>query len=200
MTNKTEAPIGRMMIKGARLAFPNVFTPQSTNGGKPRYTCTLILEGEHPQLAAVDKTIKAVAKAKWGERAGKIYEGLKAKDNLCLHDGDTKAEYEGFEGNVFISCAAPEGGRPTVIDADKTPLTEKDGKIYAGCYVNASIEIWAQDDANGKRINARLRGIQFYRDGDAFGGGRPADADEFDDVSDGADDDAPWGDDEDSLA
>ena len=98
-----------------------------------------------------------------------------------MHDGDSKAEYEGFEGNFFISSRAKV--RPSVFDGQRQELTQADGKPYSGCYVNASIELWAQDNSFGKRINAQLRGVQFLRDGDAFaGGGQPADADEFDEL------------------
>jgi hypothetical protein len=62
---------------------------------------------------------------------------------------------------------------------------EKDtGVIYSGCFVNAQIDIWAQDNGFGKRINCTLAGVQFAADGDAFGGGRPASADDFDDLGD----------------
>lgn len=43
------------------------------------------------------------------------------------------------------------------------------------------------DNNFGKRINASLGGVQFYRDGDAFAGGGVASEDDFDDVSEGAD-------------
>jgi hypothetical protein len=72
--------------------------------------------------------------------------------------------------------------RPLVLDRDKSPLTQSDGRPYAGCYVNGSIELWCQDNAYGKRINATLRGVQFYKDGEAFAGGGSATADEFDDL------------------
>ena len=72
---------------------------------------------------------------------------------------------------------------------DKTPLTEDDNVIYGGCYVNAIIELWAQDNNYGKRINANLLGVQFHKDGEPFGGGGVSvKADDFDDVS-GDDDD-----------
>jgi hypothetical protein len=76
--------------------------------------------------------------------------------------------------------------RPLVIDRDKSPLTAQDGRPYAGCFVHASIELWAQDNAYGKRINASLRGVQFFKDGDAFAGGGAASDDEFDDIAEGA--------------
>jgi hypothetical protein len=75
-----------------------------------------------------------------------------------------------------------------VIDRDKSPLTAEDGKPYSGCYVNCSLELWAQDNSYGKRINAQLGGVQFFKDGDAFsGGGSAADADDFDEITEGAD-------------
>ena len=64
---------------------------------------------------------------------------------------------------------------------------EPSGRPYAGCYVNAVLEFWAQDNKFGKRVNATLMGVQFFRDGDAFSGGGAASDDDFDDVTSGAD-------------
>ncbi len=52
---------------------------------------------------------------------------------------------------------------------DKTALTEADGRIYAGCYVNFNVDIWAQD-GQYTGIRCSLNGVQFVKDGDAFGG------------------------------
>ncbi len=183
-----EVPAGRLMLTNVRLAFPNLFEPTTVNGeGEPRYGCTLLLPPDHPQLAEITKKMQAVAKEKWKDKAPEFYKAMAKTDKLALHDGDIKPSYDGFPGNQFISAASQKNNRPTVIDANRAPLTEKDGKVYAGCYVNASVEFWTQDNAYGKRINAQLRGVQFLRDGDAFSAGRPADADEFEEVTAGAD-------------
>jgi len=182
------APIGRMMLKNVRLGFPNLFTPTTVGGeGEPRYSAMLILPPDHPQMAEVKAKMLAVAKDKWKDKGQAVYTQLEKTDKLALHDGDTKAQYDGVAGNFFISAAAQQSARPTVIDASKSPLTERDGKPYAGCYVNVSIDLWAQDNKYGKRVNAQLRGVQFVRDGDAFAAGRPADSDEFEEVTEGAD-------------
>ena len=178
------------MLRNVRLSFPNLFTPTIVGddaSAKPRYSAMLILPLDHPQLAEVGAKMFAVAKEKWAAKVAEVYKGLDKSDKLALHDGDTKSQYDGVGGNWFISAAAKESTRPTVIDANKSPLTERDGRPYAGCYVNASLDFWAQDNGFGKRINAQLRGIQFLRDGDAFAAGRPADSDEFEDVVEGAD-------------
>jgi hypothetical protein len=185
MTDKTT--IGRILLKDARLAFPKLFEPEQIQGqGDPKFGSSLIIPPDHPQVAAIKAAMQAVAKAKWGEKAAGIYNGLSKQDRLALHDGDTKTKYDGFPGNLFISATAQENSPPTVVDQARNPLGARSGKPYAGCFVNASLEFWAQDNKFGQRVNCTLRGVQFLRDGDAFSAGRPADADEFEEVTEGA--------------
>lgn len=187
MTNPA-APTGRILLKNVRLAFPNLWEPSTVAGeGKLRYSASLLLATDHPQVKDIEARMRAVAREKWGAKADAVYAGLAKSDKLALHDGDTKDKYDGFPGNLFVAAAAQENAQPTVIDADKAPLSQRSGRPYAGCYVNAAIDFWAQDNVYGKRINAQLRGVQFLRDGDAFAAGRPADSEEFDDVSEGSD-------------
>ena len=87
----------------------------------------------------------------------------------------------------MVAVSAKSKTRPLVIDTDKTPLAEEDGKPYVGCYVNAIIEFFGYDNS-GKGVSATLKGVQFVRDGDAFSAVAPASEDDFDDLSDGADD------------
>lgn len=177
----------KLKLVNVRLAFPALFEAKTVNGeGKPAFSASLLLDPSDPQVKTVNQAIDAVAKEKWGAKADAVLKTMRATDKVCLHDGDLKEQYDGFAGNLYISSRS--AARPLVIDANKSPLTEKDGKPYAGCYVNASIELWAQDNNYGKRVNASLRGVQFLRDGDAFAGGAPASEDEFDDISVAAED------------
>jgi hypothetical protein len=66
------------------------------------------------------------------------------------------------------------------VDRDRSLITEDDNKLYAGCYVNAIIELWVQDNSYGKRVNANLLGVQFFKDGEPFADGVKASADDFD--------------------
>ena len=181
-----------ILLKNVRLAFPNLWTPRASTGkdgkpGKPKYSASFILPPDHPQIPALRALIAAAAKAKWGDKHEVVLKGLKVQDRLCLHDGVTKSQYAGFDGNMFVSSNSDN--RPSVFDRTKTPLAEADGKPYAGCYVNASIDVWAQDHPqHGKRVNAQLRGVQFVRDGDAFAAGTAASEDEFEDLGDQGED------------
>lgn len=175
----------KIKLQNVRLAFPQLFEAKTVNGeGEPAFSATFLMPNDHPAVAELRKAFETVGKEKWGAKWPTVKKEIEAKDRLCLHDGDTKADYAGFEGNQFVS--ARNKTRPLVIDRDRSPLTAADGRPYAGCYVNASIELWCQDNNYGKRINASLRGVQFYKDGDAFAGGGAASEDEFDDVAEGA--------------
>lgn len=168
----------KLMLNNVRLAFPDIFKV----GKFGDFGAALLMEPKHPAVAELRKAFTVVAKEKWGVKADAIVKSLTATDKLCLRDGEAKSELEGYSGNLYVSARSKV--RPLVLDADRTPLVADDGKPYSGCYVNASIEIWAQDHSDfGKRINAGLRGIQFVRDGDAFsGGGKPASEEEFADL------------------
>lgn len=175
----------KLVIQNVRLAFPAIFEAKSVAGEDPAFSASLIIPPDHKQMAEINSAIEAVAKEKWGAKATEMLKQLRAKGNVCLHNGDEKTTYDGFEGNFYISARSKT--RPLVLDRDKSPLTQSDGKPYGGCYVVAVLELWAQDNQFGKRINAQLKGVQFYRDGDAFTGGAPADESDFDDLSAGAD-------------
>lgn len=171
----------KVKMNNVRLAFPQLFEAKTVNGeGKPAFSASFLLAPNHAAVKDLKAAIEKVGADKWGAKWPAIKKAMEAADKTCLHNGDTKAEYAGYEDNLFVS--ARNQVRPTVLDADKSPLTAQDGKVYAGCYVNAVIELWAQDNNYGKRINASLMGVQFYDDGDAFAGGGVADADDFDDL------------------
>ena len=172
----------KIKLNGVRLSFPQLFEATTVNGeGKPAFSAAFLISPKDPQVAAINAAIDAVAKDKWGAKAEANIKAMRAADKVCLHSGDLKSNYDGFEGNLYVS--ARNSMRPLVIDVNKSPLTAQDGKPYAGCYVNASIELWAQDNNYGKRVNATLMGVQFYKDGESFTGGGVADTDDFDDLT-----------------
>lgn len=168
----------KLLLSNVRLAFANIFEKDSFD----RYSATLLIPKEDTaQLTAIDKAIAQAAHEKWGAKTPAKLKSLKAANKLFISDGEAKAEYDGFEGNMAVS--AGNKVRPSVVNRDRSPVTQEDGTVYSGCYVNASIEIWVQDNKWGQRINATLRGVQFAAEGDAFTGGGVATEDEFEDLS-----------------
>lgn len=184
-------------VMGARLAFAQgVFEKTSMAGdssSKPTYSFTLILADGHPQIAEIEQIEEELANEhqwKSKEKGADVLKSMRKKGKNALLDGDDKKKYDGFEGNRFLSCRSDK--RPTVMDGrNREPLTAQDSVIYAGCYVNAKVSIWVQDNQYGQGINVEQTGLQFVRDGDSFGGGAtPAKPDDFPDLdaSGGTDD------------
>lgn len=173
-------------LKNVRLAFPQIFEAKPFQGqGEASFTASVLIDPVKQAAAIKDvqEGIIAAAKEKWGTKAEVVLKSLKGTDKICLRDGNMKSDYSGFENMMFISTRTKK--KPYIVDKDAvTLLTAADGRPYGGCYVNASIELWGQDNGYGKRINASLRGLQFYKDGDAFAGGAPVDPSEFDSVED----------------
>lgn len=167
-------------LTNVRLSFPSLFreTKFAPTDAKGSYSATFILDKKANAMEiaeikrATDLLIRDVFK---GKHPG--------TQKVCLRDGAEKPDTDGYgEGVMFVGARTDK--RPSVVNRDLSPLTEDDGKPYAGCYVNATIEVWAQDNQYGKRINAKLRAVQFYKDGDSFGSARVDPAREFTAIND----------------
>lgn len=194
MTDEANKGDPTVTLKRVRLSFAdNVAEPEK---GEPRtkgkhqgkipyrWSANFIIDGsDKATINEVKATIRAVIAKQWPDETTRPK--IKA-DKMCLRNGDEES-YAGYAGNWYVSAsqtAYPRGEaapkRPfRIIDRNKVTLEngsrgfpDAASKIYAGCYVNAIVRIWAQDDPEyGKRINASIEAIQFWEDGEAFGGG-----------------------------
>ena len=174
--------IAKIRLKKVRLSFPQLFQPKSVNDGEAKYSASFLLDKvlDRKQIALIEKTIEEIKTQKWGKTVPK---GVKS----CLHEGSEK-DFDGYDETVmFISSSSSR--RPVVVDRDLQPLTADDGKPYAGCFVNVTVRLWAQDNKFGKRVNAEVLAVQFAADGESFGAA-PVDAEEeFSKLGDDDDDD-----------
>ena len=164
--------MAKIKLHNVRLSFPSLFRKAVFNGEETKYEATFLLDkDEHAdKIAEIEAAIAAAVKDNL--KGAKL-----AANKICLRDGDD-VDYAGYAN--AMSVKASNGKRPMVIDRDKSPLTEEDNRIYGGCYVNAIIELWTQNNQWGKRINANLLAVQFYKDGDPFADGATASVDDFD--------------------
>ena len=162
--------MSKIQLKNVRLSFPSIFKRAEFNGEQGKFEATFLLD----KVKDADQILKLQAAIDLAIKDAKI---KVAPDKMCLKDGDF-IEYDGYAG--MMAFKASSNKRPTVIDRDKTQLAEDDGKPYAGCYVNAIVDIWIQSNSYGKRANANLYGIQFVKEGTPFGAGDIDVSDEFD--------------------
>lgn len=175
-----------VQIPNVRAAFLQVFAPKAfADNDKATFQASFLLPPGHPGIKAIEAAMLEVALEKWPKDGAQVLAGLRAKDRTCLRDGNDKKQYDGFEGNLYVSASSEK--RPGVVDADGTPLVAADGRPYSGAYVYGTVDVWAQDNQFGRRVNATLLGVQFYRDGDHFSGGATLPSDWATDLSEGAD-------------
>ena len=178
----------KIKLQNVRLSFPDLFVPRAFKpGDEPKYKATFLVPQDDPQVKVIEaKILKVVTEFLKGDakKAEKTINLIRGNANkFCWQDGDNRT-YDGYDGMMALS--AKNSVRPSVFDQLLSPLTKADGKPYAGCYVNASVDIFAYD-SSGIGVSASLRGVQFARDGDAFAAGRPADSSEFEVIEEGSD-------------
>ena len=178
----------KIKIENARLSFPDLFTPGEYEGTR-KYGCSLLIEPGSANDKAIRKAMEAVGTESFKAKAPAIIAAAMAGGNqkCCYWDGNLK-DYDGYADMMVITAKRPVDARaPRVVDADLQPLTEDDGKPYAGCYVNASVELWAQSNKFGKTIRCTLLGVQFVKDGDAFSSVAVCGEDDFGTLTNGSD-------------
>lgn len=165
--------MSNIQLKNVRLSFPSLFKKAVFDGKEGKYEATFLIDKSDTKTK--EKLDKAI------ENAIKESKIKVPSDKVCLKDGDN-VDYDGYENQWSLKASSNK--RPTVINKDKAPIIEEDDVIYAGCYVNAIIDFWVQNNGFGKRINANLKGIQFLKDGDSFGQGNVDVTEEFDNIDD----------------
>jgi Protein of unknown function (DUF2815) len=183
----------RFTLKDVRIAFaPGLFRSTDYQGdGKFKYKVKFILAPNHPQFKPLESLFQKLAKEEWKDKGPAVLKGLQNNSQkYCFIDGDNYSETEGMPGNFVL--AASNRVRPTAMASDGvTQVTEDDGVIFSGCRVNALLEFRTMsDNKHGKGLFCTVRGVQHYKDADAFSGGPPpADMSEFANLSTESEDD-----------
>lgn len=182
---------GQLVLKNVRLSFPHLFTPtKSTEDGALKYRAAFLMDPSTAQgrinINAIEAEVARVKTDKWKDKADKI----KLKEDRMAYvagddcvGADSGEVYVGYEGMMVLKTANSK--RPQVVDGSRTPITEEDDKIYAGCYVNAVVSLYAINDVakGGNGIFATVEAVQFSKHGEAFGAA-PVDVyDAFDEIT-----------------
>jgi hypothetical protein len=171
-----------LKINNVRLSYPNLWEPKAAQqGGKVKYSASFLMDKKTnaTEIKSLQDAILSVAKAEWGDQNVKwngdklVVRKADGKGGtivpICLRDGSDKPETPGYGPTVMFFSASTDMP-PPVVDRNPTiPLPKGSPRPYAGCIVNGSIRLWAQDNDFGRRVNAQLNAVQFVADGEAFG-------------------------------
>jgi Protein of unknown function (DUF2815) len=178
-------------LSNVRLSFPKLIEPEAAKGtpnAEKKFGCDLILPHGDQQFATFMGEVGKVATEKWKEHANAVLQLCQSDRKMrCFGSGSEKIDkktfkpYVGYDGGVYISASSPEDKPPVMVDANGTPCPNENTmlrkelarKLYGGCYVNVAIRVWPQDNSFGRAIRCELVGVQFAKDGDAFGEAPP---------------------------
>lgn len=183
-----------IQLKKVRLSFPRLFKPRSfRKEQEPRYEATFLLDPSDERHAVIIAEIEEVGDGIAAEQWPKKIPAAVVRCYGLAGDEKPPLEYDGYDDMFFMRTAAKVNTKPRIIDRSRLDLEidasgSEPAIPYAGCMVNAVITLWTMDNEFGKRINANLRIVQFWADGDRFGVA-PPNVDEELDILDDDDDD-----------
>lgn len=164
---------GSILLVDVRASYPHVLTKyRGRESEKAKHSIVCLIPKKKSHREARELLEEVIADILKENKVRKM-----SAPNKFLRDGD-ESEKEENEGNWTVNAS---GDRVVARDNVRDKKTKKlrilvkgedDDRIYGGCYVNALIRPWFQDNEHGRKINAGLIAVQFLRDGEPFGEGR----------------------------
>jgi hypothetical protein len=164
-TNPTKVVTNR-----CRASYANLNEPKSIQGGKPKYSVSIII----PKSDAVTlEKIKSAIQAAYTEGEGKLKGNGKSVPSLAslktpLRDGDAeRPDDEAYSGSYFLNANSDTA--PGIVDRDRNPILER-REIYSGIYARFSINFYAFNTNGNRGIACGLNNVQKLDDGAPLGG------------------------------
>ena len=167
------------VITGAntRWSYANVWEPKAMEGGKPKFSVSLIIPKS--DTVTVGK-IKAAIDEAYRDGQSKLKGNAKSVPALStlrtpLRDGDLERPDDPAYANAYF-VNANSTTAPGVVDANRNEILDK-SEVYSGCYGRASISFYAFNANGNKGIACGLNNLQKIKDGEPLGGKASAESD-----------------------
>jgi len=157
----------RMVLNNARLAYTHLDEPRAAaEGAEPKYSTTLIIPKDHPQVAEIKAAMKEAVSLKWGAAVPKgIRSPLRDGDDV---DPDTKERIRGpeFANSWFLSVSSKR--KPEVVVGKNRTAPEPE-HLISGHYGAAMVGFFAYDIAGNRGVGAGLNKLWITRKGEPLG-------------------------------
>jgi hypothetical protein len=182
----------KVLLKNVRLSFCELFEPKEYEG-KERFGAQFHIEPGSANEKAIEAAITAEAKEAYGKNWQATLTKMRDQKTQDCFMATGKKGVENMR--VLVTYRQKKQGAPGVFDNVGASNAEgkivpnalpDNGRMYPGCYVNGSVEIYAQTGDN-PGIRGGLLAVQYHAEGDAFSRATPITPEDFDAVSEGAD-------------
>lgn len=169
----------RVCTNPVRLSYVNVWEPKSINGGKPKYSCSIIIpKSDKETIDAINAAIDCAIEEGASKFGGK--KPLKGALKLPLRDGDTERNDVDYAGCYFVNANSQSA--PGIVDKRLNYIVDR-SEIYSGVYAIVSLSFYAFNTNGNRGVACGLGNIQKVRDGVPLGG-RISAASEFETLED----------------
>jgi len=160
-----------------RWSYANVWEPKAMEGGKPKFSVSLIIPKS--DTVTVGK-VKAAIEEAYRDGQSKLKGNAKSVPALStlrtpLRDGDIDRPDDPAYANAYF-VNANSSTAPGVVDANRNEILDK-SEVYSGCYGRASISFYAFNANGNKGIACGLNNLQKIKDGEPLGGRASAESD-----------------------
>lgn len=173
MRNKTKVVTGTV-----RLSYAHVWEPHSVQGGKEKYSVSIIIpKSDTKTIEKIEKAVDAAIEEGIGKFGGK--KPNRAALKLPLRDGDIEKDDEAYKDSYFVNANSMTA--PQIVDGNVEPILDR-SEVYSGVYARVSISFYAFNVNGNKGIACGLGNIQKVKDGEPLGGGKVSAANEFDSI------------------
>lgn len=168
-TAKTQ-PATEMTTGEIRVSFPQLWEAKSFKGGKPKFSCILMIPKS--DKATISKINGCIEAAKEDGKVSKWKGVIPKALDLPLHDGDEQfalgKKGEEFKGVYYLNAKSNADAPPFVFDEAGNRVIDQT-KFYAGCYARAAIQFFPYAEG-GIGVGVGLIGLKKTKDGVTFSG------------------------------
>ena len=157
----------RIVTGEVRLSYAHIWEPNSIQGGKPKYSVSLIIhKSDTATITAIERAVEAAIEAGTTKFGGK--RPNRAALKLPLRDGDVERVDEAYKNSYFLNANSLTA--PQIVDIDVAPILDR-AEVYSGCYARVSLSFYAFNTNGNRGIACALGNIQKTRDGEPLGAG-----------------------------
>ena len=162
-----------------RLSYFHGWEPVSINGGKERYSVSVLIpKSDAETIKAIEMAVDAAIEEGIAKFGGK--KPNKAAIKLPLRDGDIERDDEAYKGHYFVNANSTTA--PQIVDKAVKPILDRD-EVYSGCYARVSLNFYAFNSNGNKGVACGLGNIQKIKDGEPLGN-RSSASDDFTSLDD----------------
>lgn len=162
-----------------RLSYFHGWEPVSINGGKERYSVSVLIpKSDTETLKAIEVAVDAAIEEGIAKFGGK--KPNKSAIKLPLRDGDIERDDEAYKGYFFVNANSITA--PQIVDKAVKPILDRD-EVYSGCYARVSLNFYAFNSNGNKGVACGLGNIQKIKDGEPLGS-RSTASDDFTSLED----------------